>query len=54
VDAEQVPAANLISGGVLTPALPALVFYLKLRARSRPSRGAKEFAEDLTGWPAAS
>jgi len=40
------PTANLISGGLFTLALPALVLYLVLRVRRRRWRQAKGFVAD--------
>lgn len=42
------PTANLISGGLLTLALPPFVFYLVLRIRRLRFQRAKGFVEDLT------
>lgn len=42
------PTANLISGGLLTLALPPLVWFLVLRARRLRWRRAKAFVDDLT------
>ena len=42
------PMANLISGGLLTLALPPLIWLLVLRIRRRRWRRAKEFVDDLT------
>jgi hypothetical protein len=42
------PTANLISGGLFTLALPALVWLLVLRVRRRRWRRAREFVDDLT------
>jgi len=43
------PTANLISGGILTLALPPYVLYLVLRIRRLRFQRAKGLVEDLTG-----
>jgi hypothetical protein len=42
------PTANLISGGLLTLALPPLIWLLVLRVCRRRWRQAKEFVDGLT------
>jgi hypothetical protein len=41
------PSANLISGGVLTLAVPVVLWLLVLRARRRRWLRAKELVDDL-------
>lgn len=43
------PTANLITGGILTLALPPLLLFLVLTLRRRRWRRAKDFVDDLTG-----